>query len=188
LNDIKVGDLVVVSDEGLESNYEGVGHVSKISPGDNDTTWYTVIADAWESWDFPAHRVRRAEDTPPPVGEHNTADSFHFFEALLDSAEEAHPSSKMFYNELISCGLLHAQKQRDYGKPGDPFANVRSTVEWGIPAWVGAMVRLNDKVKRLQALARTGGLANESAVDSFRDIAVYALIALVLYSQEAEEA
>jgi hypothetical protein len=120
--------------------------------------------------------AKQAEESPS---------SFHFFEVLLDAAEEAHPSSKDFYNELIACGLLHAQKQRDYGKPEDPFANVRSTEEWGIAGWVGAMVRLNDKVKRLQTLARTGGLANESAIDSFRDIAVYSLIALVLYQQES---
>lgn len=119
------------------------------------------------------------------VGKHDTSKSFHLFEVLLDAAEEAHPGSKSFYNELINCGLLHSQKQRDYGKPEDPFANVRSTEEWGIAGWVGAMVRLNDKVKRLQTLARTGGLANESAIDSFRDIAVYSLIALVLYQQES---
>lgn len=119
-----------------------------------------------------------------PITKEETINSFHFFESLLDSAEDAHPGSRMFYNELIQCGLLHSQKQRDYGKPTDPFANVRSSEEWGIPGWVGAMVRLNDKVKRLQTLARTGGLANESAVDSFRDICVYALIALVLYRDD----
>jgi len=122
----------------------------------------------------------------PGTDKEYTVKSFHLFESLLDSSEDAHPGSKMFYNELIECGLLHAQKQRDYGKPTDPFANVRSSEEWGIPGWVGAMVRLNDKVKRLQTLARTGGLANESAIDSFRDITVYALIALVLYQQESE--
>lgn len=120
----------------------------------------------------------------PGTSSANDMSSFHLFEVLLDSAEEAHPGSKRFYDELISAGLLHSQKQRDYGKPTDPFANVRSSEEWGIPGWVGAMIRLNDKVKRLQTLARTGGLANESAIDSFRDIAVYALIALVLYGEE----
>ena len=118
----------------------------------------------------------------------NDAVSFHLFEVLLDASADAHPGSKRFYNELIEAGLLHAQKQRDYGKPNDPFANVRSSEEWGIPGWVGAMVRLNDKVKRLQSLARTGGLANESAIDSFRDICVYALIALVLYGEQEADA
>lgn len=109
------------------------------------------------------------------------ANSFHFFETLLD---EAHPSSKRFYDYLIEAALLHAKKQRDYGKTDDPFANVRASEEWGIPGWIGACVRLNDKVRRLQALATKGELANESVIDSFLDISVYALIALVLYVEE----
>ena len=44
-------------------------------------------------------------------------------------------------------------KQDDYGRGNDPFANVRASSDWGIPAWVGSMVRLNDKVKRLQSFA-----------------------------------
>jgi hypothetical protein len=62
---------------------------------------------------------------------------------------------------------------------------VRAAEEWGMPAWVGAMIRLNDKVCRLQKCAQVGSLANESAEDSMRDIAVYALIALILYRESA---
>jgi hypothetical protein len=119
---------------------------------------------------------------PAPPAPPATAASFHLFEAILNS-EDAHPSSRKFYDHLISAGLLHAKKQRDYGKSDDPFANVRSTAEFGVEGWVGAMIRLNDKVKRLQALARNGELHNESAIDSFMDIAVYALIARVLYEE-----
>jgi hypothetical protein len=114
--------------------------------------------------------------------------SFHLFEVLLDASEDAHNSSKQFYNHLIEAGLLHASKQRDYGRLKDPFANVRSSEEWGVKPWVGALIRLNDKVRRLQSLATNGVLANEAAVDSFMDIAVYALIARVLYEQELAEA
>ncbi len=46
------------------------------------------------------------------------------------------------------------------------------------------MIRANDKVKRLQKYARDGRLENESARDSFMDLAVYALIALVLHDEE----
>jgi len=85
-------------------------------------------------------------------------------------------------------GTLHDRKQRDYGKDDDPFANVRASSEWGMPEWVGAMLRLTDKVRRLQALRANGRLANESAEDSMRDIAVYAIIALVLFEEEAKMA
>jgi len=46
------------------------------------------------------------------------------------------------------------------------------------------LVRLNDKIVRLKSFAKKGKLANESAKDSMMDIAVYALIALILYEEE----
>lgn len=99
-----------------------------------------------------------------------------------------HPNSARFHELLYKAGALHDLKQADYGKDDDPFANVRSTEEWDIPAWVGAMVRLNDKVARLKSLRANGSLKNEAVVDSFMDIAVYALIARVLYEETLKEA
>lgn len=99
-----------------------------------------------------------------------------------------HPLSDRFHELLRDAGDMHDAKQADYGSDSDPFANVRAASEWGMPGWVGAMVRVNDKVRRLQAFARKGTLANESAQDSFMDIAVYALIAHVLYSEESAPA
>lgn len=81
---------------------------------------------------------------------------------------------------------LHERKQVDYGTQGDPFANVRASEGFGVPAWVGALIRLNDKVTRLKNFAEKGELANESAEDSMMDIAVYALISLILYREENE--
>ena len=78
---------------------------------------------------------------------------------------------------------LHDLKQRDYGTDDDPLHNIRGSVDWGIPAWVGAMVRANDKVKRLQTLSCTGQLSNEGAEDAFKDLAVYAILALILFRE-----
>lgn len=89
-----------------------------------------------------------------------------------------------FHRLLKEIGNLHDQKQADYGVKTDPFANVRGSSDWGIRPWVGAMVRANDKFKRLQKFAREGNLANESARDSFMDLAVYALIGLILFEEE----
>jgi hypothetical protein len=104
--------------------------------------------------------------------------------SVKEAKVSRHPNSQRFHELLKEAGELHDKKQTDYGRGDDPFANVRSSSEWGVPAWVGAMVRLNDKVRRLQALATKGSLANEAAIDSMMDIAVYALIARVLYEQE----
>lgn len=94
-----------------------------------------------------------------------------------------HPASERFHEILRELGALHDRKQLDYGRRDDPFANVRASEEWGVPAWIGSLIRLNDKVRRLQALSLSGHLWNESAEDSLRDIAVYAVIALVLLEE-----
>lgn len=84
--------------------------------------------------------------------------------------------------EIIS---LHSKKQLDYGTTTDPFANVRASQDFGVAAWVGALIRMNDKVTRLKNFAERGQLANESAEDSMLDIAVYSLIACLLYREES---
>lgn len=102
-----------------------------------------------------------------------------------DLAPARHPSSQKFHAILRALGALHDRKQADYGTDGDPFANVRASEAWGIPAWVGCMVRASDKVKRLQTQAVKGSLANEAATDSFDDLAVYAVIGRVLFEEHS---
>ena len=93
------------------------------------------------------------------------------------------PSFDAILDELAA---MHAKKNKDYGRATDPYANVRGSQEWGIPPWVGAMVRATDKVKRLQKFAQTGSLENEGVEDSLIDLAVYALIALDLYREQGQ--
>jgi hypothetical protein len=89
-----------------------------------------------------------------------------------------------FHAVLEEVREIHDRKQADYGRPTDPFANVRASEEWGIEPWVGSMVRATDKVRRLQTAARGSTLQNEGIEDSLLDLATYALIALVLYREE----
>lgn len=104
-----------------------------------------------------------------------------------EAPDPRHPATVAFLTALDELEQLHERKQRDYGSDSDPFANVRASAEFGVPAWVGAMIRLNDKVKRLQRYAERGSLANEGAIDSFNDIAVYAIIARVLFEEEMRD-
>jgi hypothetical protein len=85
---------------------------------------------------------------------------------------------------LTELTRLHAAKNQDYGRAADPYANVRASEDWGIPPWVGAMVRATDKLRRLQTFAQKGTLANEGVEDSLLDLAVYAVIGLLLYREE----
>lgn len=99
------------------------------------------------------------------------------------SGGSRHPLSERFHQVLRELGALHDRKQADYGQPHDPFANVRGSQEWGLEPWVGAMVRAQDKMRRLQKVAKGGTLSNESAEDSFKDLAVYTIIASILYEE-----
>lgn len=106
--------------------------------------------------------------------------------AAPDQQDLVSAGDPRFHALLKHIGDLHDKKQRDYGTEGDPLANIRGSRDWGVAPWVGALVRLSDKVHRLQRFAQRGSLANESAEDSMQDIAVYALLALILYREEAE--
>lgn len=90
-----------------------------------------------------------------------------------------------FHALLKEMGELHASKSADYAPGADPLANLRMSERFGVPAWIGSMIRLNDKVGRLQEFAKRGDLNHESAEDSMLDIAVYALITLILYREES---
>ncbi len=78
---------------------------------------------------------------------------------------------------------LHVKKASDYGRGSDPLANCRASVEFGVPAWVGTMIRAMDKVHRIKSFVQNGSLKNESVEDSLKDLAAYSLIALVLYRE-----
>jgi hypothetical protein len=81
---------------------------------------------------------------------------------------------------------LHKKKAQDYGTDADVLANVRASADFGVPAWIGVMIRANDKMIRIKSMAKKGYLTNESVEDSLMDLAAYALLALVLYREGRE--
>ena len=88
-----------------------------------------------------------------------------------------------FTSVLAELKEIHNKKSADYGTDADFLANVRASTDWGVPAWVGAMIRATDKVIRLQSMAIKGHLVNESARDACLDLASYAIIALILMEE-----
>lgn len=104
--------------------------------------------------------------------------------SLKPIASGPHMSFTAILDEIYD---LHARKQEDYGRTEDPYANVRASEDFGIPGWVGAVIRANDKMRRLQKFAQTQKLVNESVEDSLLDLATYIIIALDLYRQENNE-
>lgn len=98
-----------------------------------------------------------------------------------------HEKVKMFCEIFDELKELHIKKSHDYATDIDPHSNFMSANEWGVEPWIGVMLRLQDKVKRLQTFALKGLLLNEAAEDSLRDIAVYAIIALIILKKRTEE-
>lgn len=72
------------------------------------------------------------------------------------------------------------QKNHDYAGTKDALDNFR---EFG---FLGVIVRMNDKMKRLIHFVNEGNLevSNESISDTLSDLRVYAIIAEIIYEQE----
>ena len=113
--------------------------------------------------------------------------------AFMESVKEAmtlpkreivppHPTDRYAgFNELLKeIKALHDSKGADYEGSGVPYANLRASEEWGVPAWVYAMLRGEEKMRRLKTYAKGSTLQHEGARDSQIDIAVLALISIVL--------
>lgn len=88
-----------------------------------------------------------------------------------------------FRKVLDAIWQMHLKKGSDYGTHEDSLTNVRSAKDFGVPNWLGAVIRANDKMSRLKTFAKSGKLENESVEDSLMDLASYAILALVLYRE-----
>ncbi len=88
---------------------------------------------------------------------------------------------------LAQIKKLHDAKSQDYGSKTDSLANVRASQDFGIPPWIGALIRQNDKLTRIKNSIAGNNLVFESVEDSLLDSAVYAIIACVLYKEEQNE-
>jgi len=89
-----------------------------------------------------------------------------------------------FEATIADLAKLRRQKGHDYGDDKDTFSNITQSEDFGVDGWLGAAIRLNDKVNRIKSFAKKGSLKNEPIEDAFKDIAVYAIIALVLYRRK----
>ncbi len=89
---------------------------------------------------------------------------------------------------LMEMKAIHDAKRSDYA-PGDELGNFRLAELAGVPAWVGILVRLTDKVSRACSFAKTGQFTvkEEGLSDTLLDLANYALLCLITY-EEAQRA
>ena len=97
--------------------------------------------------------------------------------------------SERFYQLLETMKETHDAKRHDYANDEDVFANFRTCEAAGIPAWKGCCIRIGDKFSRIMGFAKKEKLKvkDERIKDTLIDMANYALIALILYEEQAEE-
>ena len=100
----------------------------------------------------------------------------------ITTQKRGHPR---FYELLRTIEDLYERKNNNYAADHDPLSNFRKSEAFGIPAYLGCMVRLSDKWSRLQELAKgKKDLVGESFTDTLMDMAVYALLCIILYEDQ----
>lgn len=93
------------------------------------------------------------------------------------------------FSELLSLmKSTHDSKGADYEGKGRPYENLRAAEAWGVGSWKYALMRCEEKTRRLKSYAQGATLNNESAFDSLLDNAVLHLIAYVLLEEELNAA
>lgn len=82
-------------------------------------------------------------------------------------------------NDLID---LHQKKNHDYAG-GEYLSDLISSKRMGITPWKNALLRIQQKMSRLESFAKQGEfkVADEKLEDTLKDMAVYAILCLMLY-------
>lgn len=107
------------------------------------------------------------------------------FMALVDEIERRfRAGDPRIYILFERLRRLHISKGNDYADTTDHFRNIRQSEGFGVPAWVGAEIRANDKMERIKNAAAGKGLKHESVANSMFDLAAYQFIALPLYFEQ----
>jgi hypothetical protein len=89
-----------------------------------------------------------------------------------------------FYQLLEEIAALHSRKNHDYAKTDEPLSNFTRSRALGVEPWRGVLVRMSDKWSRIEQLASGKTAKNESLRDSLVDLAVYALIDVLLLEDQ----
>ncbi len=96
---------------------------------------------------------------------------------------DARHGDPRFYELLEEIATLHSRKNHDYAKDGEPLSNFNRSRAFGVDPWRGVLVRMSDKWSRIEELSKGKVAKNESLRDSLIDLAVYALLDIILLEE-----
>ncbi len=92
---------------------------------------------------------------------------------------------KQFAEIVDSIKELHVNKNKDYGGNGY-LSDIISSRRIGIPPWKNCLLRIQQKIGRLESFASKGEfeVKDESFEDTCKDLAVYSILMLMLYKSK----
>lgn len=97
--------------------------------------------------------------------------------------------NREFDDLLDELKMLHDAKNHDYATAENPYKNLEEVLNIGIEPWRGVVIRLMDKFERVKQYCVSGELAikSEGMEDTFKDIAVYSSLAVILFRKDQEK-
>ena len=98
--------------------------------------------------------------------------------------------NRAFDDKLDELKMLHYAKNHDYATEENPYKNLEGVTRIGIEPWRGIVIRLMDKFERVEQYCSNGELAikSEGMEDTFKDIAVYSTLAMILFRKQQDDA
>lgn len=132
-------------------------------------------------------KARRASQDPISAFASSFEQTCLAYAAQL-GAPELSQGSLDYFSVLVEAVDLHIRKVAGYGKPDDAWANFRRVADMGLDPVTGIIVRMNDKMSRLNNLERTGGEADmigEGRTRELADMLGYSGIALAMEKERA---
>ena len=98
--------------------------------------------------------------------------------------------NREFDDVLDELKMLHDAKNHDYATAENPYKNLEGVSRIGIEPWRGIVIRLMDKFERVEQYCSNGELAikSEGMEDTFKDIAVYSTLAMILFRKQQDDA
>lgn len=96
------------------------------------------------------------------------------------------PFSPQEFNVIVDKLVkVHLAKNHDYAG-GDYLSDIMASKRMGITPWKNALLRIQQKMSRLESFAKQGefAVAGEKFEDTCEDLAVYSIIMLMLYKHK----
>lgn len=97
--------------------------------------------------------------------------------------DEALELQKAIMDHALS---IMVKKRADYSGYDDPFRNLRMSEFVQVPPWRGTIIRMMDKLSRINSIMENGGVmqVDEKFIDTFADIINYTCIVAGLVWEE----